>query len=302
MELNQVKDVRFIRDPHSYVMADGKELMGVTTLLRKHGLATDYSFVDEDTLERAAQRGTAIHELIEDYENGMPVMKCDTLNAYVKLGLSVVASEYLVTDWTLLASKIDQVYQGEDDTSVDLGDIKTCASIDREYLSWQLSIYAYLFERQNLCLRVNNLYCIHLREGKAKKIAIRRKPDEEIERLIECEYNGCIFYPSEEEPAQSSELALFTQIREKFTALELAKKSMKTLEDELKVCYGKVYEFMEREGLQEIPVNGGRIVRSADYERTTVDSKMLKELYPDIAAQCEKKTLVKGSVSFKPEK
>lgn len=304
MELRTITSVRFISDPHSYIREDGVELMGVTTLLRKHGLATDYSGVKAETLNAAAKRGTKVHELIEDFENGMPVWQNADLRAYQELGLKVLASEYLVTDGMTVASKIDQVLDTElDGDFVDLADIKTCAKVDREYVSWQLSVYAYLFELQNPGIKVSKLYCLHIRDGKAKKIAVMRKADCEVARLIECEREGDLFFPDmNPTPAQSAQLTIFREIRETFQRIEEAKQFVKETEAKIKSLYDTVGIFMQQEGLSEMAIPGGRLVRTADYERTTVDSKKLKEDYPEVAALCEKRTLVKGTVSFKPEK
>ncbi len=76
---------------------------------------------------------------------------------------------------------------GKRTKKISLGDIKTTASLDREYLSWQLSIYAYLFELQNPLIKVDKLFGIWLRGNKSELVEIERKPDAEVKRLLECE-------------------------------------------------------------------------------------------------------------------
>lgn len=56
----------FNKENHTYTL-DGKILISVTQLMRKHGLAPDYSGVNEVVLQRKAERGTLIHEEIERY-------------------------------------------------------------------------------------------------------------------------------------------------------------------------------------------------------------------------------------------
>ena len=58
--------IRFDEKTHQYFLND-KELIGVTRLMRKHGLAPDYTAVRSDVLNAAAERGTLIHEEIEEY-------------------------------------------------------------------------------------------------------------------------------------------------------------------------------------------------------------------------------------------
>jgi hypothetical protein len=69
----------------------------------------------------------------------------------------------LVTDGEHYASKIDAVYQGE--KGVILNDRKTTYHLDKEYVSWQLSIYAWMFERMNPGVEVEGLTATWMREG-----------------------------------------------------------------------------------------------------------------------------------------
>ena len=57
-------------------------------------------------------------------------------------GYDALANEYTVSDEEYFASNIDCVWEKEGEIS--LADIKTTYRIDKESLSWQLSIYAYL--------------------------------------------------------------------------------------------------------------------------------------------------------------
>ena len=69
------------------------------------------------------------------------------LKERTNVGYKAFANEYTVSDNEHFASNIDCVW--EKDERISLGDIKTTANLDLEYLGWQLSIYAYLFELQN---------------------------------------------------------------------------------------------------------------------------------------------------------
>ena len=73
MELRNNPNVFFSKEAHVYLCGD-KELPGVTTVLRRHGLMPDYSGIPDKVLEEAARKGTALHEAIESYDNGEAVM------------------------------------------------------------------------------------------------------------------------------------------------------------------------------------------------------------------------------------
>ena len=101
MELRNNTRVFFDPLSHTYLMGD-KILTGVTTLMRKHGLSPDYSGIPKATLDKAAEEGTAIHKEIEDYDNGLSVLRTPLIEDYIALcqqnGLKFLANEYLVSD------------------------------------------------------------------------------------------------------------------------------------------------------------------------------------------------------------
>lgn len=73
-------------------------------------------------------------------------------------------------------------------------------------MSWQLSIYAYLFELQNPLIKVDKLFGIWLRGNKSELVEIERKPDAEVKRLLECEIKGEQFLPNAPVPADEKQL------------------------------------------------------------------------------------------------
>ena len=66
-ELTINSHVYFDDITHSYLTNDGEFLIGVTSLMRKHGLSPDYSSIPEDVLQKAAERGSKVHKDIELY-------------------------------------------------------------------------------------------------------------------------------------------------------------------------------------------------------------------------------------------
>lgn len=182
--------VSFEPTTHTYLNAEWEELIGVTTLMRKHDLSPSYDGIAANVLAKAAARGSAIHKEIEDYCNGVITDNpmSDECKNFIDMALEVAASEYLVSDNTTVATMIDIVL-----ADYSLADIKTTSTFHRNAVSWQLSICAYLFELQNPTIKAGKLYGIHLRDSKAKLIEVERKPSSVIEQLIECERWGEIF-------------------------------------------------------------------------------------------------------------
>ena len=165
-----VSRVQFLPDEHRYILDKTKELIGATTLLKKHGLTPDYSGISKEVLEHAAEMGTQAHQAIEDYINGKATVDTPLLRSFKKLGLDIIATEYMVTDYETVASFIDLVAR-VDDTTVDIIDMKRTTTVHKESVSWQCSLYAYLFETLNPKIKVRNLYCLPIKKGNVDDIS-----------------------------------------------------------------------------------------------------------------------------------
>lgn len=199
-------EVCFNEVAHTY-MLEGKELQGITGMLKRQLFPDKYAWVEQEVLDRAADYGTGVHEAIEvaDVFGGRAE---GIVKAYRELigsaGLERLENEYLVSDGERYASCIDIVFK---DGSI--ADIKTTSSLDKEWLSWQLSVYAYLMEKQNPGLEVPKLYAIWLpREqyGQPKLMPVARKSREEVEGLLKADAEGGQYDPEVGEPVVSEEL------------------------------------------------------------------------------------------------
>jgi len=321
MELNHNSQVYFDPIMHAYWIGD-KRLIGVTSLMRKHGLSPDYSGVKPEVLNHAAARGTAVHEATAEYDDGKPAMAArliewedvdgmrsetidvsEDLKAHANLvaeyGLKPIFSEYLVSDNELVASSIDMVSQ-VDEGMVDLVDKKTTSTI-HPAVRWQLSIYAYLFELQNPTIKVRNLYCEHLRGASSKMVLQERISSEQVKRLFECERNGERFLPEDIKGTELAEIVgadTISTLLANEAAIAQAKEAIKVMESQIAEAHDRILAYMAERGLTKLPVEGGEYRMRAASKRESVDTKKLKEEMPDIAAKYIKTSQVKGSISF----
>ena len=205
--------VVFSENPHGYRLGD-KRLSGITSLIHEIlqlGVYPDASeFVKTVAIPRAGEYGSSVHKAIEIYDEiGIKQTQFEgnkfgpfdvslELDNYIKhrQGYKPVANEYTVSDNEKWASNIDNVWQKEDTQGIWLVDTKTNnldyypggADALKEYLSWQLSIYAELFESQNPTLKVEGLACNWLRKGNAEFWVIERKPSEQVALLLDATY------------------------------------------------------------------------------------------------------------------
>ena len=170
---------------HTY-MYMGVNLSGITSLLHRTLFSDKYNGIAPEVLAKAAEYGHNIHEQIEIVDSLGVESDHPSVQDYCRMkkenNLVPLVNEYLVSDEKAYASSIDIVF---DDFT--LADIKTTSRLDMEYLSWQLSIYAYLFEMQNPGLKVPRLLAIWLpkpRYGKSTLVEVPRKTKDAIKVLM----------------------------------------------------------------------------------------------------------------------
>lgn len=279
--------VKFKKEEHTYTL-NGKELHGITGMLSRQLFADKYKDVPEYVMRRAAERGTAIHEDCEFADaTGLEPLTVEGRN-YLKLRkeFKVVANEYTVSDNDYFASNIDCVWEKEG--KVFLADIKTTSYLDEEYLSWQLSIYAYLFELQNPELKVCGLYGAWLKDDKYKLVDINRKPIEEIIRLMECEKNGEKFLIPQDEKMLISHSAVDILIE----AQQLAEFYTKRYEE----IKEQLLKAMSEHNVKSWEVDKLKATRTPGTITETFDSKKFKEENPELYAKYLKKSSKKESI------
>lgn len=194
MRLNR-SGVIYNQEAHTYHL-NGVQLNGVTGVLSRHLFANKYDNIPECVLKKAAERGHFIHENCELVDRLGVTPDLEEARNYIRIkeenNFTSVACEYIVTDGQHYASPIDVVFL-ESETVASLADIKTTSKFDSEYVSWQLSIYAYLFELQNPHLKAGRLYGIWLRGSKHELIEVERKPGGVIIELLRCDTCGEVF-------------------------------------------------------------------------------------------------------------
>ena len=164
---------------HTY-LADGIMVRSVTESL-KMKFGNKYASVDRETLQRASERGTEVHEAIEklcteNRDSELPEVR-NFKFLQKKYGFEVVGNEMPVIlfdgekpmfdgEKPILAGRFDLLLSF--DGKYALGDIKTTSTLDKEYLALQLNIYRIACMQ---CYEVNIelLKGIHLR-GDTRKI------------------------------------------------------------------------------------------------------------------------------------
>ena len=334
-------NVVFDETTHTYTL-DGQQLSGITSLIHSvlrlgvYPGASDYA--KQVAIPQAGYYGSCVHEAIRTYDevgvevttyeesvapNGTPLPAQDVsadLECYKRLipdGMRAVASEFTVS-YKVFASQIDKIWcnwQAE----IYLVDFKTNnleaypggVEALKEYLSWQLSCYAVMFELQT-GLKVKGLFGMHLRHGDGQLWEIERKSNEQVLKLLDTmilpnpEYDPTdvdslrfIYINDEMQVAENTEVVATAEdlaigqgfIGEVAKILEYEAKA-KELKESLRVM-------MEKHGVTKFECDQftASIGKASVQER--FDSKAFKEADPELYQQYVKKSQVKGKFTVK---
>jgi hypothetical protein len=162
-------------ESHTYIV-DGVIVPSVTQILGvKFG--NKYAGVNRSTLERAASRGTEIHKAIEDFcrygadSELKELHNFNFLMTYYDVRVLENEIPIVVTkDGTpIAAGRLDLLLDLNGDFAI--ADIKTTATLDKEYLAYQLNLYRIGY-MQSYGAEITQLYGVHLREDKRKLVNI----------------------------------------------------------------------------------------------------------------------------------
>lgn len=285
-------EVIFDSTNHTYTL-NGKQLSGITSLLDRQLFKDKYSGIPESVLRNAAERGTYIHQCCELADEGFATdcqEAMNYLNLKFKYNLRVEESEYLVSDNEFYASCIDKVYRYNDNTFY-LGDIKTTYKLNKEYVMWQLSIYAYLFERQNPGARVASIFAIWLRGDTHQLVELDRVPIEKVERLLFCDSHG-LQYEGQGETLP----ILFNEMEGLIIDTET---QLKALTEQKKALTEGIMKAMVKSGIYAWKGDKVSITRKTASARKSFDKDAFEKDYPGVYDKYIKETPVSESLLIK---
>jgi len=322
--------VVFDEETHRYHRGE-QRLSGITSLIHQVlqlGVYPDASdFVKKVQIPKAGYYGTCVHKAIQTYDElgiecveypekphptaGMlPAQEVsEELNSYkcLLMGLRTIACEFTV-DYGNFASQIDSVKADEDD-EIFLVDYKTNnlqyypggqAGLE-EYLSWQLSCYAFMFERQT-GLKVSGLIAMWLRKNEGERWAIERKPDDQVkcllDSLVSLTDHGFVYFNDTMQVYDTTQLQ---KVVETSTGLVVPQEITKAIADLLiaekkaKEMKERLRELMEQNSVTKWECDEFTASIGKESTTTTFDSTSFKKAYPELYKKYSKQTTRKGS-------
>jgi len=305
VQLNQVDRVVFTEDPHEYILDGSKKLIGLTQLMSKHGLSANYGNISQEVLDHAAELGTQAHNAIEAYCDGLPVTETPLIKSFKKLGLNVIATEYLITDYETVATKIDLVVQVDENT-VDIVDMKRTSSVHKDALAWQLSGCRYLFNLINPKIKVRNLYCLPIKKGNTDDIAkdkcgalveIDPVSEWDVRALIDCERLGVKFEKKVEDDPTTALAETF--VAGHYPALISSLRKMKELERAIEEAKAGLMDFMTEHNIEKLDLEDVTVTVKKPYFSSRFDTKAFRKDYPELGEKYTQQTEVAGSITIK---
>lgn len=325
--------VVFDEASHTYRLGE-KELSGITSLIHsvlRLGVYPDASdYVKNVQIPKAGYYGSCIHKSIQTW-NEMGVMctqfpekehptagtlpaqdvrqELDTYMRLKPLTAHVIASEFTVS-YGDYASQTDEVW-ADGGENIYLVDFKS-NNLDyypggteglKEYLSWQLSCYAFMFEHQT-GKKVKGLYGMWLRRGDGERWKIDRKPDDQVRRLLETEAvktdTGFAYFNPDmqvcDEPPvaaiSDNALAVPNEVTKAIADLLRAEKAAKAMKERLR-------ELMEQNGVTKWECPEFTATIGKESVSRTFDSAAFKKADPETYAKYVKEVSKKGSFIIK---
>ena len=275
---------------HTYKL-NGKIIPSVTQIINEVLFYNKYSSVSEDTLELAKKKGSLIHKEIEDYiktgSTGFTTELQSFINIVKDKKLEYMKSEVKVHNKEI-AGTIDIVCKiGDKNVIIDT---KTTAELDKEYVSWQLSMYAYILET-HYNVRVDELYGMWLRDDKSKFVKVEKKTHNQVEDVLEAFKNGSkidLYSATLQTIPLDNQIAFIGFIHQ-----------MNDIENKIKEMKESILKEMEDRGLSKVEIGDVTITYKQPTTRVSIDTKKLKE--DGLYDKYSKISNVKGSISIKVE-
>lgn len=252
---------------HTYTNELGCVLISTTQLLSKHHLAPDYSAVKGEVLKKASEYGKLVHKELETYVKEHTIGISDEVRQFSQYindnKLTPVASELVVYN-DIVAGTIDLIYVDEKG-ELYIADHKTTSAKHKEAISWQLSVYAYLYNG----MKVKGGKVFHYHNG-LKVCDIELKPINEVARLLQCEREGKIY--NQELVGYNAELRQLQDIEQYLYETEKQITQAKAKADEIKRALMIV---MEENGIKKYKSDKITLTYVDRYDKVSYDYRKL---------------------------
>lgn len=286
--------IRFVEETHKYYVAD-KEIPSVTTIISK---VLGNPFAKETIYMRQARdKGTMIHKVISDFivDGKVPEFIFPEFDNFLELS----KKHDIVWDLSeqIIYNNIDNMeYAGTLDLfsvkDEEISDVKTGSTKQLRKWQIQLSLYAWaLIDKFGLKVTKGSILWLH--DEKAEYISVEILSKEQIIEVLKA------YYEKRDDYTKIEEVALKTLNPTAIEEFNATLDTIQMLEEKIKGTKEKIKTEMEQRGLNQIRLGNRVISYVAPTTRESVDSKKLKEEYPEVWDKCKKVSKVNASIRIK---
>lgn len=290
MKLNK-SNVNFNPVEHTYKL-DGEYLSGITGIIMEKIFPDMFKFVSSDVLENKRQQGIDIHKELMEFDV-IPIADTPLKKEYKRfkddLGADVLHNEYVVSDNAVYASPVDKIALMNGKLA--LVDVKATYALNKEYVSWQLSIYNYLFGILNPDVKPEIFQAWWVKDGYIRAYDIELKSENDVKSLL---YDPNWEYIDDRIATVDSPQALM--LVEQITSIAEQIKQMKSAEKEFKQRLDDMFNDMD---IKKWETDSFTITKSEDYVRESFNTRKFKQDNPELYRKYVGETNVKGSIRVK---
>lgn len=155
---------------HHYYYVDGLRVASISQIVSEL-LPNNYKNVDPDILNKAAEKGNELHDMIETYERFGQKTYHPELQGYLALKnqyqITVIESEKIVllyhNNVVIAAGKFDMIVESPYIKGFGIADVKRMAHFHEDRIKLQLNLYKLAYE-QTYKKRIHYLKCFHIRK------------------------------------------------------------------------------------------------------------------------------------------
>lgn len=285
--------LRFEPTTHKYYVKD-REIPSVTGIISTI-LGNPFT-LDTIYMRQARDKGTLIHNVINKFvtENIEPDFPMTEFENFVKL-----SNEHKL-NWSyseqIIYGNIDGMeYAGTfdlfDKSNEEISDIKTGSSKSIKKWQLQLSLYAQslksIYEE-----KVTKASILWLHGEIAEYIPIKLLSKQELSDFLMKYYKPDINNQNEEISLKCLSDKAIKEFNDTLTAIE-------NMEQKIKSIKGQILSEMEQRQINQIKVGNRTISYIPSTIRESIDSKKLKDEYPQVWDMCKKTSKVSASIRIK---
>lgn len=290
--------IKFNKKNHFYYNERGLIVPSVTQILDKV-FGTGLEGAPLKFIERAAAKGSAIHEEISKY-----LTKSLTLDnalfeetiTFIKWATKNIMDIFFGESEKILYFNSDTPFAGTCDWvhKTSLYDFKTSKTADKKQRKmWQYQLSFYFYALKKLGYKLEKMSVLHIVGNKCKEIVLEYIGDSEVEKILKTYYYADKIQDIEEtkelQTVNSQQLDLFAN----------TVKYIKELENQIKPIRESIKQEMEKRKILSLKVKDIQITYIEPTKRKTLDTDRFKKEHEDLYNAYQKESDVKSSIRIK---